>query len=139
LDTKVTWHGGLSFTGTANTGFKVELGASPKVGGSNDGFRPLELLAVGLAGCTGMDVISILRKKRQDVTAFEVLVHAEQADEHPRVWTSVHIKYIVTGRGVKSKAVERAMQLSAESYCPALTMIGEAVNIETGYEIIETE
>jgi len=136
---KVIWHGGLSFTGTADTGFEVALGASPKVGGANDGFRPMELLAVGLAGCTAMDVISILQKKRQDVTAFEVCVHTERAEEHPKVWTSVKLEYLVTGREVDPKAVERAIALSSERYCPAQNMLNKVVEIETEYQIIEAE
>jgi putative redox protein len=77
MDAKVIWQQGLTFTGTADSGFSVPLGADPGVGGADDGFHPLELMAVSLAGCTAMDVISILKKKRQDVTAFEVSVHAE--------------------------------------------------------------
>jgi putative redox protein len=85
MDAKVVWHGDMTFTGKADTGFEVPLGAHPMVGGANDGFRPMELMAVSLAGCTAMDVISILKKKRQDVTDYEVKVHAEQADQHPKV------------------------------------------------------
>jgi putative redox protein len=92
MEAKVTWHQGLSFTGTADTGYLVPLGANPRVGGDDDGFRPMELIATGLAGCTGMDTISILQKKRQDVTDFEVKVHTERADEHPRVFTHIKIE-----------------------------------------------
>jgi putative redox protein len=134
---KVTWHDGLSFTGTAGTGFEVSLGASASVGGAEDGFRPMELLAVGLAGCTAMDVISILQKKRQEVTAFEVKVHTKSAEEHPHVWTYVQLEYLVTGRNVDPKAVERAIQLSSDRYCPAQNMINKAVEIETTYKIVE--
>jgi len=134
---KVTWHGGLSFTGTADTGFEVPLGASSSVGGAEDGFRPMELLAVGLVGCTAMDVISILQKKRQDVTAFEVRVHTKSAEEHPHVWTYVQLEYLVTGSNIDPKAVERAIQLSSERYCPAQNMINKAVEIETTYKIME--
>ena len=77
MDAKVIWKQGLSFTGSADSGFLVPLGADPQVGGANDGFRPLELMAISLAGCTAMDVVSILRKKQQDVTAFEVKIQAE--------------------------------------------------------------
>lgn len=139
MDAKVNWKGGLSFTGTAETGFEVPLGAHPSVGGANDGFRPMEMMAIGLAGCTAMDVISILRKKRQEVTDFEVRVRTENAEEHPRVWTSVQIEYIVTGHNVAPEAVERAMQLSAERYCPAQNMINKAVEIVTVYRIVEAE
>jgi putative redox protein len=130
MDAKVTWKGRLSFTGTSDTGFSLPLGSDPAVGGDNDGFRPMELLAIGLAGCTAMDVISILQKKKQAVTDFEVQVHADRADEHPRVFTHITIEYIVTGAGIDLAAVERAIQLSAEKYCPAQTMLGKATPIE---------
>jgi putative redox protein len=138
VDAKVTWHTGLSFTGSAaGSGFTLPLGVAPEVGGLNDGFRPLELLAVGLAGCTGMDVISILEKKRQPVTAFEVRVHADQADEHPHVFTKVLIEYVVVGNGVEREAVERAVSLSGTKYCAAQAMLRAAAPIETGITIVE--
>lgn len=83
MNATVVWHRGLTFTGTADTGFAVPLGAEPEVGGADDGLRPMELMAMSLAGCTAMDVVSILRKKRQVITAFEVTVRAERAEEHP--------------------------------------------------------
>jgi putative redox protein len=138
VDAKVTWHTGLSFTGSAaGSGFTLPLGAAPDVGGRNDGFRPLELLAVGLAGCTGMDVISILEKKRQPVSAFEVRVHADQAAEHPRVFTKALIEYVVTGKGVDREAVERAVGLSETKYCPAQAMLRAAVQIASKITIVE--
>lgn len=133
----VTWKEGMSFTGTAPSGFSVDLGASPSVGGDNDGFRPMELMALGLAGCTAMDVISILRKKRQQVTDFSVRVDTKSADQHPHVWVEVAIEYIITGHEIDPAAIERAMQLSAERYCPAQNMINKAVDIEMSYKIIE--
>jgi putative redox protein len=109
------------------------------VGGANDGFRPLELMAVSLAGCTAMDVISILRKKQQQVTAFDVEVHAEQAEEHPRVFTRAAVTYLVTGRGVDEAAVLRAIELSATKYCPAQGMLGKVFPMELLYEIYEEQ
>ena len=100
MNAKVNWKGKLSFTGTADTGFEVPLGANPKVGGDNDGFRPLELMSVSLAGCTAMDVISILQKKRQEITDFRVEVDADRVDEHPRVISDAVIEYHVTGKAV---------------------------------------
>jgi putative redox protein len=133
----VTWGGRLTFAGTANTGFEVPLGADPRAGGDNDGFRPMELLAVGLAGCTAMDVISILQKKRQQVSRFEVRVDAEQATEHPHVFTHIAINYAVTGRGVDEAAVLRAIELSATRYCPAQAMFSAVVPIVLRYQIYE--
>ncbi len=129
MDAKVTWKGRLSFTGTADTGFTVPLGAEPQVGGDNDGFRPMELFLVGLAGCTAMDVISILQKKRQDVTGFEVAVHAERTMEHPRVFTDIVIEYIISGHNLDPDAVERAVELSETKYCPGQAMLSKAVPI----------
>jgi putative redox protein len=137
METKVTWNGRLSFTGTAETGFSLPLGAEPSLGGDNDGFRPLELMALSLAGCTAMDVISLLQKKRQDITAFEVRVHAERAEEHPRVFTHVTAEYLVTGHNVDPVAVNRSIELSATKYCPAQAMLSKAVEIEHKVTITE--
>lgn len=138
MDAKVLWSQGLSFTGSAEgSGFSVALGADPKVGGANDGFRPLELLLVGLAGCTGMDVVSILQKKRSDITAFEVRAHADQATEHPRVFTRIVVEYVVTGRGIDRASVERAVELSETKYCPAQAMLRTSVSIERTITIHE--
>ena len=139
MNATVAWRQGLSFTGKADTGFEVLLGADPEVGGANDGFRPLELMAVSLAGCTAMDVISILTKKKQEVTAFEVKVHAEQAQEFPKVFTHAIIAYLVTGHAVDEAAVLRAIELSATKYCPAQAMLGKVVPMELVYEIYEDE
>jgi len=137
MDAKVIWQQGLTFTGTADSGFSVPLGADPGVGGADDGFRPLELMAISLAGCTAMDVISILKKKRQDVTAFEVRVHAKRAQTHPRVFTQIKVEYLVTGHHVGPAAVERAMELSKTTYCPAQAMLARVAEIELSYQIIE--
>jgi len=138
MDAKAVWSKGLSFTGSAaGSGFSVALGADPNVGGANDGFRPLELLLVGMAGCTGMDVISILQKKRQDITAFEVRVHAEQAADHPRVYTSIRVEYVVTGRGVDREAVQRAVELSETKYCAAQAMLKKSAAVQCEITILD--
>jgi putative redox protein len=137
MDAKVTWSQGMSFTGTAGTGFSVPLGSDPAVGGANDGFRPLELMAVSLAGCTAMDVISILRKKQQAVSGFEVQVQASQPETHPHVFTHAKIVYQVTGSKVDEAALVRAIQLSATKYCPAQAMLSKAFPMDLIYEIYE--
>ncbi|MCI0396680.1 MAG: OsmC family protein [Chloroflexi bacterium] len=137
MEATVHWHHGLSFTGAANSGFTADLGASPSVGGDNDGMRPMEMILIGLAGCTAMDVISILRKKRQDVTGFEVKAYAVTAPEHPKVFTDITIHYIVRGHNVDPQAVERSIELSETKYCPAQAMLIKAVPIRLTYEIIE--
>ena len=136
MDAKVTWHDGLHFTGVADSGHELILDGSPQVGGTDKGARPLELMLISLAGCTGMDVISILRKKRQDVTGFEVKTHAERSDTHPKVFTAVTVEYIVTGNNIDPKAVERAIDLSENAYCPAQAMLVKAVPITHTYTII---
>jgi len=139
METKVTWHGRMSFTGSAETGFTVPLGASTSVGGDEDGFIPMELIATGLAGCTAMDVISILQKKREEVTEFEVKVIAEQASEHPKVFTRATIQYVITGQGVNETSVRRAIELSATRYCPGQAMLSKVMLIELNYQIFEAE
>jgi len=127
----------MSFTGTADSGFSVPLGTEPALGGDNDGFRPMELMAISLAGCTAMDVISILQKKRQGITGFEVKVNATRAAEHPRVFTALEIHYIFRGRGIEVAAVERAIDLSKTKYCPAQAMMSQVAPITIRYEIVE--
>ncbi len=139
MDAKVNWQQGLSFTGTADSNFEVPLGTDPEIGGANDGFRPLELMAISLAGCTAMDVVSILRKKQQDLTAFEVQVHADQAEEHPKVFTHIVITYTLTGHNLDEKAVLRSIELSVTKYCPAQAMLGKVVPMDLCYEIYNGE
>lgn len=139
MDAQVKWHGRMTFTGTAETGFEVPLGADPKVGGDNDGFRPMELMAISLAGCTAMDVISIMTKKRQEVTDFEVKVHAQRAETHPKVFTSAVIEYIFAGTNLDEAAVVRSIELSATRYCPAQGMLAKVMPIELKYTIYEDE
>jgi putative redox protein len=137
MDAKVLWHEGLTFTGKADSGFTVALGADPGVGGADDGFRPMELMALSLAGCTAMDVISILRKKRQEITAFEVRVRTQRAQEHPRVFTSAVIEYEVTGHDIQESALRRSIELSAERYCPAQGMLAKVMPMKLDYLIYE--
>jgi putative redox protein len=139
MEAKVNWQGRLTFTGTSGSGFSVGLGSDVAAGGDNDGLRPIELLAIGLAGCTAMDVISILGKKRQDVTDFEVQVHAGRAQEHPMVFTDAVIEYLVTGCSVDEAAVIRAIELSAVRYCPAQAMFSQLIPIELKYSIFEDQ
>ena len=139
MQVKVTWPDNMAFTGTADSGFTVQLDAKNEVGGEGRGFIPMELMALSLAGCTAMDVISILCKKRQDVTDFEVQVEAPRAEEHPKVFTRATIVYLVTGHGVDEAAVLRAIELTAESYCPAQAMLGKVMPINLRYQIFEDE
>ena len=137
MDARVVWKEGLSFTGSADSGFELPLGASPKVGGEDDGFRPMELMALSLAGCTAMDVISIMSKKRQEVTAFQVAVEAQRAEEHPKVFTRAVIRYEFTGRDLQEAAVRRSLELSSQRYCPAQSMLSKIIPIQLDYRIFE--
>lgn len=125
----------MHFVGIPDSGFELTLDADPSVGGANKGPRPLELMAVSLIGCTAMDVISILRKMRQDVTDFSVSMEADRASEHPKVFTKVRIEYVVTGNDVDPKSVARAIELSAERYCPVQAMLEPSVEIEHDFRI----
>jgi len=132
----VTWqHEDLLLEAENDTGNTIILDSSTGVGGKNRGARPLQLMLISLAGCTSMDVLSILQKKREPVQDFRVIVTAEQAESHPKVFTSMHIEYVITG-DVSEKAVQRAIDLSENTYCPAQAMLRPAATITSSYRII---
>jgi putative redox protein len=137
MDAKVQWQGKMTFTGTGDSGFPVKLDTDAGVGGDDNGPRPMELLAIGLAGCTAMDVISILNKKRQTVTDFEVQVHLGRAPEHPKVFTEGIVEYSITGQSIDEAAVLRAIELSTTRYCPANAMFSRLMPMEFRYHIYE--
>lgn len=139
MEANIIWKNKLSFTGISKKGFSLPLDAEPSVGGEDNGFEPMELIAIGLAGCTGMDTISILKKKQQNVTAFEVQVHAQRSNEFPKVFTHIILEYIVEGHNIDPKAVERSIELSATKYCPAQAMLSKACTIEHKYSIKNAE
>lgn len=129
----------MIFTAYSSNGFSVPLDAQKAAGGHDAGISPMELLLTALAGCTGMDVISILRKKQQQVTAFEVQVEGVRAEEHPKVFTEIWVKYIVTGQNLDPKAVERAIELSRDKYCGAAATLRHTAQLHYDYVIVETE
>lgn len=131
MDAIVTWNYGLNFTGKAESGYSVPMDTTVEHGGSGQGTSPMELVLVALGGCTAMDVISILQKKRQDVTAFEIVLHGDRAETHPKVYTEITMEYIVTGHGVELEALERAVELSEEKYCSVNGMLKQSVKITT--------
>ena len=136
---KVVLRDDLMFTGYSSNGHSIPLDAAKTAGGHDAGVSPMELLLTALGGCTGMDVISILRKKQQDITAFEVQVDGVRADEHPRVYTEIWVKFVVTGRGVDAKAVERAIELSRDKYCGAAATLRHTAQIHYDYVIQEAD
>jgi putative redox protein len=133
-DAQVIWKDGLAFEGIGGSGLEVSLDTIAEEGGGT-GFSPTELLLVSLAGCTAMDVISILQKKRQDVTGFEVRAHGLRADDHPRVFTDITLEYVVRGHNVDPKAVERSIELSETKYCSVAGMLKKSVHITTTYRV----
>ena len=135
----VNWQNNMTFIGKSASGFPVQMDSDVSLGGDNNGVRPMEMIALGLAGCTAMDVISILQKKRQDVTQFEVQVDAPRAHEYPKVITSAVITYIVTGKNIDESALLRAIELTATKYCPAQIMLAQAFPMDLHYEIYEDE
>jgi putative redox protein len=128
---------GLAFRATTRSGHTLVLDSSPDVGGRERGPRPMEMLLASLGACTGMDVISILRKMRQDVSSYQVRVGGTRASEHPRVYTTITLEHVVRGRGLKLERVRHAVELSANQYCPAMAMLSRAAPIEVRYTVVE--
>jgi len=130
---------GMQFIGVADSGHAIVMDAGPDAGGSNTGARPIELLPIAFGGCSGMDVISILRKKKQDVTGFEMNITGEQSDDHPHKYTSIHIEYIVNGKGISEDAVKRAIELSLSKYCSVGATLSGTATITHSYRIIQED
>jgi putative redox protein len=139
VEAKVTLVDNMHFEGGASSGHMLAMDADDASGGHNKGFRPMELLLVGFGGCSGMDVISILRKKRQKITGLEMNVKGEKAESYPHVYKEVHIEYVVKGKGVEKEAVERAVNLSLDKYCSVGATLGKAGKITSSYRIVEDE
>jgi len=129
----------MKFEATLPTGHTITMDSDEKVGGNNEGARPYHLVAVALAGCTGMDVLSILRKKRQRVTAFTIDIDAEQSEDFPRVFRKIWIHYTISGHNVDPAAVERSIELSETKYCPVMANLKKDAEIDTAYTIHEAE
>lgn len=137
----ITWIGpGLRLVGETASGQALVIDhVLPGEEREETGPRPIELMLIGMAGCTSMDVVSLLQKKRQPVAGVQVRVSAERASEHPKVYTQIHLEYVVTGKGVSPKAVARAIELSQTKYCPGAAMLGKTAEITTSYRIIEEQ
>ncbi|MBD3658102.1 OsmC family protein [Marinobacter sp.] len=134
----IDWTGNVSFKATSGTGHEVQIDGPPDHGGQNLGPRPMEMVLMGLGGCSSFDVMSILQKSRQGVTACRTELEAERADAVPSVFTRIHLHFIVTGRNLKENQVKRAVSLSAEKYCSASIMLAQGgVEISHSYEIHE--
>jgi len=137
MKASVTWTGGRSFEGRADSGHAVMMDSSPDFGGQDKGIRPMEMLLVGMGGCTSIDVMNILEKARQDVSDCVAEISAERADTEPKVFTRIHVHFKVTGKNIDAKRVQRAIELSADKYCSASIMLGKTAEISHDFEIIE--
>ena len=127
---------GISLAGKADSNHWIVMDGPPEFGGSDAGIRPKELLLLALGGCTASDVITILKKKRVAVEDVEIHVTAEQRDEHPQVFTRIHLEYVIRGEGIHSQDVERAIELSESKYCSVNAMLQAAVSITRSYRIV---
>jgi putative redox protein len=138
MKARVKWLDNMSFVGESGSGHSVVMDGPPGLGGRDLGIRPMEMLLLGLGGCTSFDVVLILKKMHQPITDCEVEIEAERAEEDPKVFTKIHVHFIVTGTGeLSEKHVARAVKLSAEKYCSASLMLGEVAEITHGYEVKE--
>jgi putative redox protein len=138
MKARIKWVENVSFLGESGTGHTVLMDGPEDHGGRNIGMRPMETLLIGMGGCASFDVVSILKKSRQQVTDCVAEIDAERADEVPAVFTKIHLHFKVTGTNLKEAQVKRAVELSAEKYCSASIMLGKAgVEITHDYEVIE--
>lgn len=137
MKARVQWLDGRAFVGESGSGHAVVMDGSPGSGGRNIGVRPMEMLLLGLGGCTAFDIVMILERMREKVTGLDIALEGERAAEDPKVFTHVKLVYKITGRKLKPASVERAVKLSAEKYCSASAMFGKTAKIEHSFEIIE--
>lgn len=137
MKARVKWVEKVSFLGESESGHTFLLDGAPEAGGRNLGVRPMEAILIGLGGCSAFDVITILKKSRQKVTDCVVELEAQRADTVPRVFTKIHLSFIVTGRALRESSVRRAVELSAETYCSASAMLRHSVTITHDHTIQE--
>ena len=136
MKTRIKWLDNMSFVGESGSGHSVVMDGPPEAGGRNLGVRPMEMLLLGLGGCSSFDVVSILKKTRQDVTDCEVDIKAERADSEPKVFTNIHMHFTVSGDNLSEKKVEKAIALSANKYCSAAIMFEKTAAVTHSFEIV---
>jgi len=137
MQARIKWVQDATFLGESGSGHAVVMDGPPEHGGRNLGVRPMEMLLLGMGGCTAFDVVHILKKSRQPVTDCVAELQAERTDEDPKVFRAIHVHFIVTGKDLDDKRVARAVSLSAEKYCSASIMLGKTATITHDYEIRE--
>ncbi|MGV8711882.1 MAG: OsmC family protein [Nitrosomonas sp.] len=136
MKTRIIWKGNVSFLAESGSGHSVLMDGAPEAGGQNAGPRPMEMLLMGLGGCTAFDVVMILKKGRHDIQDCVVEIEAQRASEDPKVFTDIHLHFIVTGKNMNSQHIERAIDLSAEKYCSASIMLKSTAKITHDFELI---
>lgn len=139
MQVRVKWIEDVAFMGESETGHAIVMDGAPENGGRNIGMRPMETLLIGMGGCTSFDVVTILKKSRQAVVDCVAEISAERADEVPKVFTKIHVHFVVTGNNLNEKQVGRAVALSAEKYCSASIMLNKSVDITHDFEIVGVE
>jgi len=137
MKARIKWVQDVMMVGESGSGHAVIMEGAPEHGGRNLGIRPMEMILLGMGGCTSIDVVHILKKGRHAVTDCVAELSAERADSDPKVFTKIHVHFIVTGKGLKPEVVERAVKLSAEKYCSASIMLGKAAQITHDFEVVE--
>ena len=136
MKARIKWIEGVAFLGEAGSGHGIVLDGAPNSGGRNLGVRPMEALLIGLGACSAFDVVGILNKGRQRFAGCEVEIEAERAESTPKVFTKIHMHFVMTGAGLDPHKVARAIQLSAEKYCSATAMLGATATITHDFEIV---
>ncbi|MCX7179345.1 MAG: OsmC family protein [Proteobacteria bacterium] len=139
MECKVSWHSGTSFIAETGSGHILAMDGPPEAGGRNLAPRPMETVLAGTGGCTAFDVVMILQRSRQEVSGCEVMLTAARAETDPKVFTRIHMHFVVTGKGLKAESVERAIKLSAEKYCSASIMLGKTAEITHDWEIVDEQ
>jgi len=137
MNLSVNWVDGMLMVGKSHSGHSITMDGPIDIGGENLGIRPMEMLLLGVAGCTMIDVITTLKKMRQDLSHCETKITAERANEHPKVFTDIHIHFMIHGKKMDSKKVDKAITLSANKYCSASIMLGKTANITHDFEILK--
>jgi len=138
MKARVKWLDHMTFVGESDSGHSVVMDGPPEAGGRNLGIRPMEMVVLGLGGCSSFDVVSILKKTRQDITDCHVEITAERAETEPKVFTKIHAHFVVAGKNLDEKKVEKAVSLSADKYCSVSIMLAATVDVTHDFEIIET-
>lgn len=136
VNVKMTWDGGIKFSGTGAFGHRISIDGSKQAGGNEDGFKPTELLLYGIAGCTGIDVVTILQKQRQELTGLEIEVVAHQNENYPKPFHTVEVKYIARGKDLDPKKLAKAIELSESKYCVVSQTVKSPAEVKTSYEIL---